>query len=152
MYLSAPAGDSKNSKDDFSLHYTSIIELLLLLHVHWQGCKYGKKSAFRMVPVRKEDWRFLSIKWKGTFYVDIHYLDDYFLAGPPHSSICQDHLQCFLKYASYVVSQWRWTRLKGRQPHSSFFGLELDSVLNQIRPLKTNVEEILIELTCTLAP
>ena len=29
--------------------------------------------------------------------MDIHYLDDYFLAGPPNYSICQDHLQCFLK-------------------------------------------------------
>ena len=56
MYLSVPAGDSINSKDDFSLDCTSIIDDAIT--VHWQGCKYGKKSAFRMVPVRKEDWRF----------------------------------------------------------------------------------------------
>ena len=32
--------------------------------------KVDLKSAFRMAPVRKEDWQFLGIKWRDTFYVD----------------------------------------------------------------------------------
>ena len=38
-----------------------------------KGALMGKvdlKSAFRMVPVRRQDWELLGIKWKEAYYVD----------------------------------------------------------------------------------
>ena len=73
MHLSAPAGSSINdfiSKDDFSLHYTSIDDAVKILLSLGRGARMAKvdlKSAFRMVPVRREDWQFLGIKWRGRF-------------------------------------------------------------------------------------
>ena len=187
MHLSAPAGNSINDyipKDDFSLHYASIddaVNLLLSLGKGANMAKVDLKSAFRMVPVRKEDWQFLGIKWKDRFYVDtclpfglrsapflfnqftdalewilrnnydlhwlIHYLDDYFLAGPPNSSICHDHLQCFLKVCMRLGFPVAMDKVEGPATTLIFLGLELDSVLKQIRLPKAKLEEILMELT-----
>ena len=152
MHSSAPVGNSINdfiSKDDFSLHYTSIDDAAKILLSLGRGARMTKvdlKSAFRMIPVCKEDWQFLGIKWRSRFYVDtclpfglrsapflfnqfadvlewilrnnyglhwlIHYLDDYFLAGPPNSTLCKNHLHC-------LVSQLHWTSSKVQQPYSS---------------------------------
>ena len=76
MHLSAPAGNSMNdyiSKDDYSLHYTSIDDVVNLLLSLGKGANMAKvdlKSAFKMVPECKEDWKFLGIKWKDRFCVD----------------------------------------------------------------------------------
>ena len=74
MHLSAPAGYSINdfiSSDDFSLHYASIddaVKLLLSLGTGAKMAKVDLKAAFRMIPVRKQDWELLGIQWKGMFY------------------------------------------------------------------------------------
>ena len=75
MHLSAPAGNSINdhnviSRDEFSLHYSSVDDAVKLLVSLGRGASMAKvdlKSAFRMVPVRKEDWQFLGIKWRDNF-------------------------------------------------------------------------------------
>lgn len=116
--------------------------------------KVDLQSAFTMVPLRKEDWQFLGIKWRGKFYVDtclpfglrsapflfnqsantlewilknkyglhwlIHYLDDYFLAGPPNSTLCDNHLQCFLRVCKLLGFPIVMDKVEGPQPSSSF--------------------------------
>ena len=76
MDLSTPAVNIINNiipKDDFSLQYTSIDDAVkILLSLGW-GARMAKvdlQLAFRMVSVRKEDWQFFGIKWRGRFYVD----------------------------------------------------------------------------------
>ena len=32
--------------------------------------KVDLKSAFRMVPVRRQDWELLGMKWKEAYYID----------------------------------------------------------------------------------
>ena len=62
-HLSAPAGNSINdfiSKEDFSLHYTSIdnaVKILLSLGKGARMAKVDLKSAFRMVPVREDRYK-----------------------------------------------------------------------------------------------
>ena len=76
MHLSAPAGNIINdfiSRDAFSLHYTATDDAVKLLLSLGKGARMAKvdlKSAFRMVPVYKQDWQYLGIRWRDKFYVD----------------------------------------------------------------------------------
>ena len=75
-HLSAPAGQSINdgiAKDNFSLHYSSVDDATRILSRLGKGAFLAKvdlKSAFRMVPVHRDDWELLGIQWKQAFYVD----------------------------------------------------------------------------------
>ena len=75
-HLSAPHSRSINDyidPDAFSLSYCTIDDAVLFINQLGPGCLLGKidlKNAFRLCPVRKEDWHLLGIHWKGSFYVD----------------------------------------------------------------------------------
>ena len=76
LHLSAPYGASVNdgiSKEEFSLHYSSVDDAVKLLHPYGKGAIMAKvdlKAAFRMVSVRAADWDLLGMLWKGSYYVD----------------------------------------------------------------------------------
>ena len=75
-HLSAPTGQSINdfiTKDAFSLHYSSVDDATNILSSLGKGALLAKvdlKSAFRMIPVHREDWELLGIQWKQAYYVD----------------------------------------------------------------------------------
>ena len=129
FHLSAPLGKSINDhtpKEDVSLHYASMDDVI---HMSALGkgvlmAKVDLKSAFRMVPDRRQDWELLGMKWRVAYYVDTclpfelrsaapylfnqfaealqwilqhNYLDDYLIVGAPDSHSCGEHLQCFLR-------------------------------------------------------
>ena len=57
----------------FSLYYSSVDEATAILSQLGPGALLAKvdlKSAFRMVPVRREDWELLGIRWKQACYTD----------------------------------------------------------------------------------
>jgi hypothetical protein len=188
-HLSAPAGQSINdgiSKDDFSLHYSSVDDATSILHKLGKGALLAKvdlKSAFRMVPVRREDWELLGIRWKQAFYIDtclpfglrsapflfnqfaealqwilqnnyglhwlIHYLDDYLImapATPADSSDCQELLAVFLRVCKLLGIPVAMEKVDGPATIIIFLGLELDSVLQQIRLPLEKLTAILAEL------
>ena len=68
-HLSAPPGESINDFIDpasFSLNYCTIDAAIAILNTLGQGALMGKidlKNAFRLIPVRKEDWNLLGIHW-----------------------------------------------------------------------------------------
>eukprot|EP00731_Ephydatia_muelleri_P031197 Em0022g711a len=70
LHLLAPAGVSINdsiSREEYTLHYISIDDAVKLLYGHGPGALMAKvnlKSAFRMVPVRPDDWNLLGMRWK----------------------------------------------------------------------------------------
>ena len=76
LHLSAPYGASVNdgiSREEFSLHYSTVDDAVRLLLKHGVGSLMAKvdlKSAFRMVPVRDEDWDLLGMYWHRRYYVD----------------------------------------------------------------------------------
>lgn len=75
-HLSAPHGSSVNDhipKDSYSLQYASVDDAVHLLSSLGPGARMAKvdlKSAFRIIPVRKEDWELLGIRWRSRYYVD----------------------------------------------------------------------------------
>ena len=74
--LSAPKGKSVNDgipTELCSLEYISAEEATRLAQLPGRGSLMAKpdlQSAYRMVPVHRQDQPFPGLKWKGSFYVD----------------------------------------------------------------------------------
>ena len=76
--LSQPAGDSINDGIDpaeFSCSYTSVEAAIALIFEHGgRGALLAKadiKHAFRLIPVRPDQWCLLGFHWQGQLYFDI---------------------------------------------------------------------------------
>ncbi len=76
MHLFAPVGSSINdhiSREQFSLQYASVDDAICLILRQGQGAlmvKVNLQSAFRMVPVRREDWEPFGFRSNGAYYMD----------------------------------------------------------------------------------
>lgn len=76
MHLSAPPGRSINDGIDpttCTLHYITVDDAARLVAKHGRGALMSKvdlKSAFRHIPVRRQDWPLLGCFWEGHYYVD----------------------------------------------------------------------------------
>ena len=74
MELSSPRGTSVNegiNKEEFSVTYSSFDEALTMIYDLGSFlAKIDIKHAFRICPVRIQDFPLLGIKWRGYYYVD----------------------------------------------------------------------------------
>ena len=76
MDLSRPFDNSVNdyiSKEAFTLRFSNIDEAVALVAASGVGSYMAKmdvKSAFRLIPVRKEDWNLLGYKHDNQYYFD----------------------------------------------------------------------------------
>ena len=74
--LSQPSGDSVNDnidKREFPCNYTHFDAATDIVFRMGRGCYLTKidiKHAYRLLPVRKEDWPLLVYCWQGQYYVD----------------------------------------------------------------------------------
>ena len=74
--LSSPSGSSVNdgiSQSDFSVHYSSFDDAVDLVRSLGLDCKMAKvdiRHAFRLCPVRPQDFKLLGMFWQGNYYVD----------------------------------------------------------------------------------
>ena len=77
-HLSAPHGRSINdfiSRDEYSLHYSTVDDAISCLWSLGLGALMAKvdlKSAFRIVPVFREDWELLRIHWQNLYHVNTY--------------------------------------------------------------------------------
>ena len=77
MDLSQPHGASINdsiSKDQFCCEYSHFDEATDLLNKLGCGtlmCKLDVKHAYRLLPVRPDQWHLLCYYWEGKYYVDL---------------------------------------------------------------------------------
>ena len=77
MDLSQPHGSSINdsiSKDQFSCEYSHFDEATDLLNKLGCGslmCKLDIRHAYRLLPVRPDQWNHLCYYWEGSYYVDL---------------------------------------------------------------------------------
>ena len=75
-HLSAPLNSSINDfidPDTYSLQYSTIDDAIKICHEVGPGTLLAKvdlNNAFRLCPVRPEDWHLLGIRWRGQYYVD----------------------------------------------------------------------------------
>ena len=76
--LSSPRGSSINegiSQDDFSVKYSSFDDAVTLIRSSGTSTFMAKIDiwhAFRLCPVRHEQWGLLGYCWQGQFFVDTH--------------------------------------------------------------------------------
>ena len=74
MHLSALFGSSVNDripKEDFTLRYSIIDNAVAILQRLGPSAAMAKvdiKHAFRLCPLRREDWDLLGLHWKGKFW------------------------------------------------------------------------------------
>lgn len=74
--LSSPRGWAVNegiSKDDFSVKYSSFDDAVTLVRSLGKDAFMAKldiKHAFRLCPVRQDQWGLLGYSWQGQFFVD----------------------------------------------------------------------------------
>lgn len=71
--LSRPADGVNHGidKEDFSLQYAGVdqaIAILKRIGPDARMCKLDIKDAFRLIPVRKEDWPLLGYQWAGEYF------------------------------------------------------------------------------------
>ena len=72
--LSRPEHEGVNQaidKDEFSLAYSGIDDAIAILRRIGPSavmCKLDIKDAFRLIPVRPEDWPLLGYEWEGEFF------------------------------------------------------------------------------------
>ena len=75
--LSQPSGCSVNdfiSKEEFPTSYTHFDIATQMVVSYGRGCLLTKidiKHAYRLLPVRTEDWPLLVFCWQGQYYVDL---------------------------------------------------------------------------------
>ena len=76
MHLSASRGFSINDgidPEEYHLQYKKIDDAIAFVKQAGQGCymvKMDLKHAFRLCPVRREDWDLSGVYWGGQYYVD----------------------------------------------------------------------------------
>ena len=72
--MSSPKGDALNEyidKDRFACHYSLFDNAVHMVREVGHGCFLAKldvKNAFRLCPVKMEEWPLLCFKWSGKFY------------------------------------------------------------------------------------
>jgi len=123
--------------------------------------KIDLKNAFRLIPVRPQDWNLLGICWRQQFFVDtclpfglrsapylfnqlsiaihwilqhsygvqqiLHYLDDFFTAGPAHSPQCSKNLQAMFNLCNDINTPIKLSKVEGPTTSLTFLGIHLNS-------------------------
>ena len=170
-HLSAPPGRSVNEfidPDQFSLRYCTTDSAIAILNALGRHSLMGKidlKSAFRQLPVRREDWHLLGVHWQGSWYVDkclpfglrsspalfdrlasaiewimrhnygiqhlIHYLDDFFTAGPAGSPVCFQNMAKMNEVCRSVNAPTKVEKEEGPSTSLTFLGILLDTTSMQ---------------------
>ena len=175
-HLSAPPGNSINDFIDPALHYCTIDAAIAILNTVGPGALMGKidlKNAFRLIPVRKEDWHLLGVHWQDQWYVDkclpfglrsspalfnqlastivwnyynvhlIHYLDGFFTAGPPDSPICRHNMETMNRLCNLINAPTKPEKEEGPSSSLIFLGILLDSTTMQASITSERKSEIL---------
>ena len=123
-----------------------------LLGIHWHNQYYvhtclsfGLRSAPYLFNQFADALEWILKTSYGLRWV-IHYLDDYLILGPPNSDLCRKFLQDFLTVCALLGIPVATEKVEGPLTVLAFLGLELDSVMQQIRLTNDRLAEILTEL------
>ena len=76
----------------------------------------------------------------------IHYLDDFFLDGPPDSPRCGEQLDCLLRFAAHLGVVIAMGKVEGPATELTFLGLTLDSIRQEICLPSRKLQDLLGEL------
>ena len=125
-----------------------------LLGIQWRGKFYNYVDTCLPFGLRSAPFLFNEfadtlewiLKYNYNLKWVLHYLNDYFLAGPPSSTSCKKHLCCFLQVCRKLGFPVATEKVEGPATILTFLGLELDSVKQQISLPADKLHQILQEL------
>ena len=107
MNLSFPKGDAINDyidPDDCTIKFDSFYRAAEMVAKLGKEALMGKldiKSAYRICPVRKEDWDLLGIMWEGRIFIDFCLAFGLWLAGNCFNQLAD--AICWLSSNNYVI-------------------------------------------------
>ena len=165
--LSSPKGISINdfiNDSEASVAFNNFDSAVSIVSSLERGALMAKldiKSAFRICPVRQEDWHYLGFSFMGLYFVDLclpfglrssverftqlsdsllwimknnhkivnctHYLDEFFLAGPPSSPQCHEGMQKTISLFNNLGVLLAPEKIVGPLTKLIFLGIEIDS-------------------------
>ena len=171
--LSSPKGISINdfiNDSEASVAFNNFDSAVSIVSSLGRGALMAKldiKSAFRICPVRQEDWHYLGFSFMGLYFVDLclpfglrssverftqlsdsllwimknnhkivnctHYLDDFFLAGPPSSPQCHEEMQKTISLFNNLGVPLAPEKIVGPLTKLTFLGIEIDSQTMSLR-------------------
>ncbi len=109
-----------------------------LLAVQWDNTvmldkvlPFGLRSAPLIFTAVADGLQWIMLK-RGVSMVT-HYLDDYITLGPPESSECEQNLAEIIKTCEYTGTPLEAEKCEGPTPVLTFLGMELDSLLMEVR-------------------
>ena len=117
--------------------------------MHWNSISYFDLCL--PFGLRSSPFHFASIadaiEWimKHRFLIPylIHYLDDYFLAGPANSSLCKHCMDIFIVACNYLGMPLSSNKLVGPTTTLVYLGIAIDSVKKESRlPLDKYCERL----------
>ena len=76
----------------------------------------------------------------------IHYLDDYFMVGPPDSPVCSQAKDKTLQLCQSLGMPVATDKVKGPSTTLTFLGIEIDSQQQELRLPTAKLQELLVEL------
>ena len=169
--LSSPAGESVNEgicKDEYSVRYQGFdeaVSLILSLGPGSYMAKVDVKHAFRLCPVRPQDFPLLGMFWQDQFFIDTrlpfggrsspfifnsfadalawilificgvphvrHYLDDFFIASA--DLLCFQYVDIVKQAFQFLGVPIADDKLEGPSTCLTYLGIEIDSILMQLR-------------------
>ena len=106
-HLSAPIGTSINDFIDpvsYSLQYNTLDDAIKICHTLGKNARIAKvdiKTAFRLIPVHKDDWHLLGIRWKDCYYFD-KCLPFGLRSAPFLFNMLADAIQCTLRHHFHI--------------------------------------------------
>ena len=107
MDLSAPKGSSVNDyipQEEFSVQYSKFDDAVHMIANLGPGALMAKldiKSAFKLCPVRPEDWELLDIHWEGFYYVELRL--SFSLRSSPYHFVCLADALYFILTCNYFI-------------------------------------------------
>ncbi len=151
-HLSAPHAHSINDFIDPSQHsltYCTIDNAIAISNQLGPGCLLGKidlKNAFRLCPVRKEDWPLLGLYWKGSYYVD-KCLPFGLRSAPYLFNLLADAIEWILKhnYAVDNVLHYQDDFFTAGPPNSEVCSLNMDTTLSLCHSINAPVKPEKVE-------
>ncbi|XP_055334693.1 uncharacterized protein LOC129585836 [Paramacrobiotus metropolitanus] len=168
MDLSRPFGSSVNDyicKKTYTMRFCSVDDAIRIIVKLGRGALMAKmdlKHAFRLIPVRYEDWHLLGYVFDERYYFDVvlpfgcrsfpaifdrmatflewiivnvchfrdvlHYMDDFFFAGPAGSVLCRLAIELMTLVCSDLGIPLALDKTEGPSTTLTFLGVVLDSV------------------------
>ncbi len=124
-----------------------------LLGIHWKGAFYvdkclpfGLRSAPFLFNTVATALEWILANNYGIHHL-IHYLDDFFTAGPPHSITCRESMSTMLEVCSRLGAPVKPEKVEGPSTTLTFLGIQLDSVSMQASITAERKRELRDELT-----